>query len=56
METNWAIIAIVIVAAIILLIYLIKKNLSDEKDVTDYFNRNEFNNGKESELDEKEQY
>lgn len=38
MEINWFIIAVFLVGAIVLLLYLIKKNQKDKKDVTKFFN------------------
>ena len=32
METNWVVFGIIIICAIILVVYLIRKNLKDEKD------------------------
>lgn len=39
MQPNWIIIGIVIILGILLVIYLIRRNLRDEKDVTEYFNQ-----------------
>lgn len=38
MQPNWIIIGIVIVLGILLVIYLIRRNLKDEKEVTEHFN------------------
>jgi len=38
MEINWILVAIVSVCAIALIIYLIKQNKKDKKEVTKYFN------------------
>jgi hypothetical protein len=38
MEVNWGVIAIVVICVIILILYLIKKNLKDKKEVTKFFN------------------
>ncbi|UPT71243.1 MAG: hypothetical protein M0D53_02205 [Flavobacterium sp. JAD_PAG50586_2] len=38
MELNWYIIGAVILFAIILLVYLIRRNLKDEKEVIEHFN------------------
>jgi hypothetical protein len=38
MELNWLIIGAVILFAIILVVYLIRRNLKDEKDVIEHFN------------------
>lgn len=57
MNTNWIIIGIVIAAGVALVVYLVKKNLSDQEEVTDYFN-NEYRTkpGKESELGNDDEY
>jgi len=38
MQPNWIIIGIVIVLGLLLVIYLIRRNLKDEKEVTEHFN------------------
>lgn len=38
MEANWLIIGAVVVLSIILLIFLIKRNIKDEKDTVNHFN------------------
>jgi hypothetical protein len=55
MKINWIIIAVVLVCAIALIIYLIKRNQRDKKDVTKFFNT-DTTIRKESELDEEEEY
>lgn len=55
MECNWVIIAIVFIGAIVLIVFLIKKNQRDKKDVTTFFNT-DTTIRKESELDEDEDY
>jgi hypothetical protein len=55
MEIDWFIIAVVLVFAIALILYLIKKNQKDKKDVTKFFNT-DTTIRKESELDEDEEY
>jgi uncharacterized membrane protein len=55
MEVNWVLIAIVLVGAIVLFVYLIKKNQKDKKDVTKFFNT-DTTIRKESEPDEDEEY
>ena len=55
MEINWIVIAAVLVCAIVLILYLIKKNQRDKKDVTKFFNT-DTTIRKESELDEDEEY
>ncbi|MFV8327050.1 hypothetical protein ACNQGH_14245 [Flavobacterium sp. ZS1P14] len=54
MEINWIIIAIVLFCAIVLILYLIKKNQRDKKDVTTFFNT-DTKIRKESETDEDEE-
>lgn len=39
MQPNWIIVGIVIVLGILLVVYLVRRNLKDEKDVTEYFNQ-----------------
>ncbi|MCF6132531.1 hypothetical protein [Flavobacterium wongokense] len=39
MHADWIIVGIVIVFGILLLIFLIRRNLKDEKDVVEHFNR-----------------
>ena len=53
MEINWFIIAVVLVGVIALILYLIKKNQKDKKDVTKFFNT-DATIRKESEPDEDE--
>ena len=48
METNWITIGIVAMLGIMLIIFLVAKNLKDEKDVEAYFN-NESSNFQEEE-------
>jgi large-conductance mechanosensitive channel len=55
MEINWIIIAVVLFAVIALILYLIKKNQRDKKDVTQFFNT-DTTIRKESEPDEDEDY
>ncbi|MFV5693175.1 hypothetical protein ACM55K_14215 [Flavobacterium sp. LT1R49] len=55
MEINWVIIAVILVGAIALILYLIKKNQIDKKEVTKFFNT-DTTIRKESELDEEEEY
>lgn len=55
MEINWVIITVVLVCAIALILYLIKKNQKDKRDVTKFFNT-DTTVRKESELDEDEEY
>jgi hypothetical protein len=55
MEINWFIIAVVLVGVLALILYLIKKNQKDKKDVTKFFNK-DTKIRKESEPDEDEDY
>ncbi|MFE3871622.1 hypothetical protein ACFX5F_10340 [Flavobacterium sp. ZS1P70] len=55
MEINWFIVAVFLVGAIVLLLYLIKKNQKDKKDVTQFFNT-DTTVRKESEPDEDDGY
>lgn len=55
MEINWFIIAVVLVGILALILYLIKKNQKDKKDVTKFFNT-DITIRKESETDEDEDY
>jgi hypothetical protein len=41
METNWIILVVVLVFAIVLVIYLIKRNMKDKEDLTDSLNEPE---------------
>jgi len=50
MEVNWTIIGIVALCAIILVVYLVKRNLEDKEDVTKFFNEEVFTK-KKSESD-----
>lgn len=43
METNWIIILGVIIIAVALIVYLILKNRKDEKEVTEFFNKESSN-------------
>jgi len=38
MEVNWTVIGIVVICAIILIVYLVRRNLKDKEDVTKFFN------------------
>lgn len=51
MEINWIIVAVVLICAIALILYLIKMNQKDKKEVTKFFNT-DTTIRKESELDE----
>lgn len=50
MEVNWTVLGIIAFCAIILIVYLIRKNLKDKKEVTKFFNE-EIKTEKEFELD-----
>ncbi len=41
MEINWFIVSTVVIIAIILIIFMIKRNLKDEKELETYLNENE---------------
>lgn len=47
METQWIVIGGVLLAAIVLVVYLIRQNNKDEKDVTAFFNRDQRNTHEE---------
>lgn len=53
MEVNWTVLGIVAFCAIILIVYLIWKNLKDKKEVEKFFNE-EIKTEKKFELDEDE--
>jgi len=38
MQTNWIIIGVVVFLALVLVVFLIRRNLKDEKDVVEHFN------------------
>jgi hypothetical protein len=38
MQLNWIIISVVIALAIVLVVYLVRRNLKDEKQVMEHFN------------------
>jgi len=38
MEANWMVLCIIAFCAIILIVYLIRRNLQDKEEVTKYFN------------------
>jgi Na+/proline symporter len=50
MKINWIIIGIVVVLAIILVVFLIKRNQKDEKNLEEYFNKQHNLEEDESEL------
>lgn len=41
MEINWIVISIVSVCVIVLIFFLIKRNVKDEKDETEFLDNNE---------------
>ncbi|MEI6555438.1 MAG: hypothetical protein WCL70_07615 [Paludibacter sp.] len=41
METNWIILIIVLVCAVALILYLIKRNMKDKEDVVKFMNETE---------------
>jgi len=41
MEINWFVIGIVAICAIILIVFLVRRNLKDEKDLEVFLNKNE---------------
>ncbi len=47
MEANWILIAIVAIVAIFLVVFLIKRNLKDEKDFEVFLNENELQTDEE---------
>jgi len=53
MEANWTVLGIVTFCAIILIVYLFRKNLKDKKEVTKFFNE-EIKTSKKVELDDDE--
>lgn len=53
MEINWTVVGIVAFCAIILIVYLIRKNLKDKKEVTKFFNE-EIKTGKKVGSDDDE--
>jgi predicted permease len=55
MEINWVIIAVVLVGVIALILFLIKKNQKDKKEVTKFFTTDTTIKN-ESEPDEDEEY
>jgi len=53
MQTNWIIIGIVVIIAIVLAFYLFMKNLQDKKEVTEHFNQElEYQKDDEGELND----
>ena len=56
MNTNWIILGIVIIFAIILVIFLAMRNLKDEKDLEIFLNKNEVPSEDDMEEDELNNY
>jgi len=52
MEINWIILIIVLVCAVILIIYLIKRNMKDKEDVVSSMNETEINSEEDPTLNE----
>lgn len=50
MEVNWTVLGIIAFCAILLIVYLIRRNLKDKEEVTKFFNE-EVTTEKEFELD-----
>lgn len=56
METNWIIIGIVAFCIIILIVFILRKNLKDKKDLTKFLNNDYKNtNENESELNDEDE-
>ena len=55
MEANWTALGIIAFCAIILIVYLIRKNLKDKKEVTKFFNE-EIKTKKKIELDDEDEF
>jgi len=53
MEVNWTVLGIIAFIAIILIVYLIRKNLKDKTEMEKFFNE-EIKTGKKSDLDDDE--
>ena len=54
MEVNWTVLGILAICAIVLIVYLVKRNLKDEKEVEKILNE-EVKTDKEFELDKDEE-
>ncbi|WP_298220923.1 hypothetical protein [Flavobacterium sp.] len=52
MEINWIIISVVVIFAILLILFLIKRNLKDEKDLEVFLKNNDLPIEKEEDDDE----
>ena len=49
MNANWTVLGVFLFFVILLVIYLIKRNLKDKKELSEFLN-NDYNNEEESEL------
>ena len=49
MKVNWTVLGVFLFFVILLVVYLIKRNLKDKKELSEFLN-NDFNNNEESEL------
>ena len=49
MKVNWTVLGVFLFFVILLVVYLIKRNLKDKKELSEFLN-NDFNNDEESEL------
>ncbi len=54
MEVNWTVIGIGVLCAIILIVFLFKRNLKDKKEVEKFFNENEDTKIKKEETNDDE--
>ena len=53
METNWIILIIVLVCAVALILYLIRRNMKDKDDVVKFMNESEIETEDNSKLKKK---
>jgi len=49
MKVNWTVLGVFLFFVILLVVYVIKRNLKDKKELSEFLN-NDFNNDEESEL------
>ena len=54
METNWIILIIVLVCAVALILYLIKRNMKDKEDVVKFMNETEIETKEDPKLKEQD--
>ena len=54
METNWIILIIVLVCAVALILYLIKRNMKDKEDVVKFMNETEIETEDDQKLKEQD--